>query len=271
MLRFWYLPFLLIGGYFVSMSSKNVPVTLNQARLIVSELRGGDFTHAGDTEAIDMVLAKLKADFPEVLKGNCLDVGCGFGGTADYLVKQGVEKIWGIDINKPALDYAKSKYKSVNCLNLDAFAVSTQFDRKFFSLVYLFNVLYAIEDKVSVLKQLAMVSKPGAILMLFDYSAGDNGDPVLDLAGATMHPIQTNKIEQQLKEAGWEIVEKNDLSSEFVVWYEKLIQKLSVKEQELKGNYLAEDISKVFLTYSHILNQLRLKKMGGVLIYAKRV
>lgn len=272
MLKFWFLiPVLLLGWYLLNTSSRSVPVKLNQARVILSELRGGDFAHAGDIEAIDMVVAKLKQNFPETLKGNCLDVGCGFGGTADYLTKQGFEKIWGIDIDKASITYAKSKYKSVKFLNLDARVLSAEFDRKFFSFIYLFNTLYAIEDKLSVLKQLAIVSKPGAILMIFDYSAGVNGDLIIDLAGKPMYPIHRDLIAQQLKESGWVILDKIDISSEFITWYEKLIQKIATKEQELKGYFLAEDIAKVSSTYLQILDQLRQKKLGGVLIYAKRV
>lgn len=244
---------------------------LNQPRVILAELRGGDFAHAGDIEAIDLVVAKIKQNFPEVLKGNCLDVGCGFGGTADHLVKKGFENIWGIDIDKSAITYAKSKYKTVKFLNLDALSLSAEFNRKFFSFVYLFNSLYAIEDKISLLKQLAIVSKPGAILMIFDYSAGVNSEHMLDLAGKPMYPIHMDEIAEQLKKAGWEILEQEDLSSNFIIWYEKLIQKLDAKKQELNGYFLAEDIAKVSSTYAHILHQLNLKKIGGVVIYARRV
>ena len=272
MRKLWYLlPFLLIGGYFLFTSLRTAPVKLNQARLILSELRGGDFTHAGDKEAIDMALAKLKKDFPEALKGNCLDVGCGFGGTADYLMKKGFKKVWGIDVDKSAIDYAEPKYKKVKFLNIDALSLSSEFDRDFFSFVYLFNVLYAIEDKVSALDQLARVSKPGAILMIFDYSVVDSSEPMLDLAGKPMRPICMKKIKQQLQESGWEVLEMNDISSKFIVWYEQLLQKLEEKNQELKGHFLEEDIAKVSATYVHILHHLRRKTLGGILIYAKRI
>ncbi len=244
---------------------------LNQARLILSELRGGDFTHAGDKEAIDMVLTKLKQDFPGALKGNCLDVGCGFGGTADYLVKQGFKNVWGIDVDKSAIDYAKSKYKGVTFSVLDAISLNSHFKKDFFSFVYLFNVLYAIDDKVLVLQQLAEISNPGAILMIFDYSVEDSIEPMLDLAGKPMRPIYTKKIKEQLHESGWEVLEMHDISSNFIVWYEQLLQKLEEKNQELKGHFQEEDIAKVSATYVHILHHLHRKTLGGVLIYAKRI
>lgn len=258
------------GSYFFFNLSKTTPPKLNQARLILSELRGGDFTHAGDKEAVDIVIDKLKQDFPEVLKGNCLDVGCGFGGTADYLVSQGFKHVWGIDIDKAALKYAKSKYKNVTFSVLDARSLNLQFNKDFFSFVYLFNVLYSIEDKVTVLQQLARVSKPGAILMLFDFSTVESTEPILDLAGKPMLPVVTNKIKQQLQESGWEVLEVRDLSNNFIIWYEQLLQKLDQKKKQLKEKFLEEDIAKVSATYVHILHHLQHKTLGGVLIYARR-
>ncbi len=270
--KIWYLiPFVVIGGYYLLTSSKTSAPQLNQARLILSQLRGGDFTHAGDKEAVDMVVTKLKQDHPEVLKGNCLDVGCGFGGTADYLVKQGFKRVWAIDIDKSTIKYAKSKYKGVEFSTLDAASLSSHFNKGFFSFMYLFNVLYAVEDKAAVLKQLAEVSKPGAILMIFDYSTVNSSEPILDLAGNPMRPISTKKIRQQLQESGWEVLEVRDLSDNFITWYEQLLQKLDDKKQELNGHFLEKDIAKFSATYIQILHNLNRKTLGGLMIYAKRV
>lgn len=272
MYKFLYLiPFLLIGVWLLFKPSKVVPPEINQARLILSELRGGDFAHAGDKEAIDMVIAKIKYGFSEVLEGNCLDVGCGFGGTADYLKKCGFKNIWGVDIDKSVIDYAKSKYKGIEFLTSDAASLNLRFNRDFFSFVYLFNVLYAIEDKSLVLWQLANVSQSGAILMIFDFSSTESSEPILDLAGKPMCPIYTKNIKQQLHEAGWEVLEVRDLSGNFIVWYEQLLKKLDEKKQELKGHFLEKDIAKFSATYVHILHQLRRKTLGGILIYAKRI
>ena len=256
---------------FLLLPSKVDQPVLNQTRLILAELRGGDFAHAGDKEAIDIVLAKLKQDFPKVLEGNCLDVGCGSGGTADYFVKHGFKNVWGIDVDKAVIDYAKSKYKGVEFLNADALSLSLKFNRDFFSFLCLFNVLYAIEDKDSVLWQLAHVASPGAILMIFDFSSPEGADPLLDLAGKSMRPIDTKTIKQQLHEAGWEVLEIRDLSGNFIVWYEQLLKKLAEKQEELRGHFLEKDIAKFSATYVHILHQLRKKTLGGVLIYAKRI
>lgn len=267
----YFVPLFLIGAYFLINSSKPITPEVVQARLILSELRGGDFTHAGDKEAVDMVIAKIHQDFPEIQNEKCLDVGCGFGGTADYLVKNGFKYVWGVDIDPAVIDYAKTKYKGIEFLNSDAASLSLKFEKDFFSFVYLFNVLYAIEDKVLALKQLAKVSKPGAILMIFDYSITDHNEPILDLVGKPMRPIDTKKIKRQLYESGWEVLEIRDLRETFIMWYEQLLQKLEAKKQEVKEQFLEKDIAKFSATYLHILHQLRNKSLGGVLIYAKRI
>ncbi|MCE2716901.1 MAG: class I SAM-dependent methyltransferase [Pseudomonadota bacterium] len=264
-------PFLLIIAYLAFSLTRPPSTKLNQARLILSKLRGGDFTHAGDKEAIDMMLEKVKRDFPETLKGNCLDIGCGFGGTADYLLKNGFKKIWGIDVDQAVIDYAKKKYKGIEFITADALTLSVKFDKEYFSFCYLFNVLYAIEDKVAALKQIAKVSKPGAILMIFDYSITNQQQPLLDLAGKPMRPINTKKIKEQLSQAGWMVLEVRDLSETFIRWYEDLLEKLDQERNQLKDRFPEQDIAKFSATYLHILHQLRNESLGGVMIYAKRI
>ena len=137
--------------------------------------------------------------------------------------------------------------------------------------MYLFNVLYAIEDKASVLWQLAHIACPGAILMIFDFSSPESADPLLDLAGKPMRPIYIKSIKQQLHETGLEVLEVRDLSGNFIAWYEQLLKKLTEKQEELKGHFLEKDIAKFSATYVHILHHLRRKTLSGVLIYAKRI
>src|SRR5260221_9777328 len=110
----------LFNGF--AMSANKTPV--NSSRLLLAKLRGGDYAHAGDTEAIDMVLQKVLSFNPNLKKEPVLDVGSGFGGTADYLFQHGFQKVQGIDLDQAAVSYATEKYpkiafKVTNALNLD--------------------------------------------------------------------------------------------------------------------------------------------------------
>lgn len=57
------------------------PVVIDKTRLLLSKIKQGDFTHAGDQEAVNLVLNKVRDSSPKVLQENCLEIGCGFGGT----------------------------------------------------------------------------------------------------------------------------------------------------------------------------------------------
>lgn len=157
----------------------------NSKRLLLSTLRGGDYAHAGDVEAIDLVLAKLLEIKPKIKFGNVLDVGCGFGGTLDYLRNKGLKNLFGIDINSDSINYAKIKYPNIQFDALDALELGSFYPKETFDLVIMFNSIYAIKDKLKLLAALSKVSKPGAFLVIFDYSVSKQNEAltILDFAG----------------------------------------------------------------------------------------
>lgn len=243
------------------------PDKMNTARLLLANLRGGDYAHAGDKEAIDMVIKKILSLSPEIQKGVCLDVGSGLGGTADYIYNLDFHSIYGIDLDQAAVEHAQKHYPQIQFLTANANDVAKLFNREFFSFIYLFNVLYAIEDKSSLLKNLHDVAKPGAILVLFDYTTEQTPFYLKDLAGKPMHPIVLKELEKTLKDTGWETIEIDDLSSHFLRWYRDLLDKIE-NEQEILDKFSESDITKVKATFSTIYEWLKTSQLGGAVIYA---
>ncbi len=242
----------------------------NSKRLLLSYLRGGDYAHAGDTEAINMVLNRIRPINPNIISGNVLDMGCGFGGTLEYLKNKGFKHLYGLDINQDSINYAKTKYIGINFAHLDALNVESFFSDKKFDLVMLFNSAYAIEDKAELLLSIAKISKPGTILAIFDYSAisQDKTLPILDFAGKQMKPIELKSLLIDLKKADWNLIEIEDLSLKFIIWYNNFLETLHKQENDLKQKFLNDDIQQIDATFSYILEQLKSKRMGGVIIYA---
>ena len=244
----------------------------NPRRLLLSELRGGDHAHAGDTEAIDMVIRKVLSLNPSVKSGSVVDVGCGFGGTLNYMKHKGFNHLYGVDIDKNAIDYAKAKYRGIEFIHGDALSISSYFQGQKFDLFTFFSSIYAMHDKQKVLLELAEIAHPGAIVAIFDYSVDNCDKPllVLDFGGKPMMPVCLKQIKLDLASTGWEFVESQDLSKRYIGWYSDFLAKLYAREKILEGKYTKEVISSVYDTFAYFVKELRSGKMGGIVVYARK-
>jgi ubiquinone/menaquinone biosynthesis C-methylase UbiE len=247
---------------------------MNTSRLLLTQLRGGDYAHAGDEEAIKIVL-KSALEFSPFLKEEAvLDVGSGFGGTADYLCRAlGFKNVQGFDMDEAAVVYAQKKYSSIHFKVADALKINKSYAPQSFSFFYLLNVIYAIQDKKRLLKNLSTLSKPVGILAIFDYTQKKESVVgfVKDLAGKPMYPIHIPTIEQDLKTTGWKILGTIDMTSHFIRWYRAFLDKLSIQASTLSKAFSFQDVQKVEDTFTFLLNQLEQGNLGGVIIFAQKM
>jgi trans-aconitate methyltransferase len=143
---------------------------LNASRVLLSRLRGGDYAHAGDREAIDIVLEKALSLEPALKSKAVLDVGCGCGGTAQYLYEAGFSDVSGIDLDLAAISYAQRTYPALSFTSADALMIDKIYPPSHFSFIYMVNALYAFQDKCSLLTKLSALAKSDCLLVIFDYT-----------------------------------------------------------------------------------------------------
>lgn len=268
-MKFQRLFFVVIIALFMTGLDGSTP-KVNSARMLLAKLRGGNYAHAGDKEAVDMVIRKVLQMSPEIRNGHCLDVGSGFGGTANDIYEMGFQSIWGIDLDEAAVNYAKKLYPHIHFVHADAASTSQLFEPDFFSFIYLFNVAYAIEDKEALLQSLYKVARPGATLAIFDYSTEQRSFDFKDLAGKAMHPIVLTDLNKSLAESGWQMCETIDVTDQFISWYHTLLEKLEKEHGQLSLQFSEEDISRVRRTFETLTQWLENSLMGGVIILCKK-
>lgn len=245
---------------------------LNPYRILLTKLRGGDYAHAGDKAAIDLVLNKAIQINPNIIKGPTLDIGSGLGGTANYLSQHNFKDIYCIDLDTGAIQYTKAHYSHLNCQIGNILQLSNFYPANHFRFTYLFNVLYAIEDKHLALQEIVKITAPQGIIAIFDYTLLRDTlvNPLYDFAGKQMYPLQITQLKETLQEIGWEIVEIQDLTPQFIEWYEDFLKKLDDEEPNLLKTFDQEHIDKVRKTFVFLLDYLKSKTLGGIVIYAKR-
>lgn len=93
-----------------------------------------------------------------------LDVGCGKAELAHDLAVRAHARVTGIDVNREALAFARSRFPSENLELIEADA-RTWHPGMTFDVVVLSNVLEHIADRVGLLRRLVAVTRPKTVLI----------------------------------------------------------------------------------------------------------
>jgi SAM-dependent methyltransferase len=249
-------------------------------RLLIARLRDGDYAHAGEEEAIDLVLqgiSELTADgtyknSPESNgKLKVIDIGCGLGGTANYIKNTTNYDVFGIDIDRLAIDHAQGRYPGVRFFSCDVLDVKSKLPFHQFDLVYMFNAFYAFSNQTKALEALAEITRKSGLLVIFDYTYQNNHNSadLTDLAGNPMDPIITSQLETALKETGWDLIKVVQLHNKYEEWYTVFLERLHKKRSELLDEFSEEAYIKVESTFQTLLDNIKKGILGGSIVYAK--
>lgn len=226
--------------------------------------RGEDYAHAGEEEAIDRVFANLPKRSGQWL----LDVGCGRGGTADYVRRGGWGRVVGIDRDGDSLAYARSRYPEVIFAAGDVCEVRRLVSQRF-ALLYMFNAFYAFEAQREALAALRQVAEEGAGLRIFDYldRGGLRHDPLIVNGRRIIpHPIERESISGTLEETGWKLVSTEDLHQEYGRWYASLLSRIEARASEIVAVGGEEALDQLRAVYRGILGKIEQGLLGGVLL-----
>lgn len=239
---------------------------------ILAEVRNGDFAHPGEEQAIDIVFS----DLPQQEKTPILDVGCGLGGTANYVTKHGWGKVTGIDIDPTSIEYARQHYPQIDFHVTDVINVANVLSSQF-NIIYLFNSFYAFPQQEKALAELRKVANSQCYLAIFDY-AEYNSDEKKPRKNATSngeivvpYPIQLKNIEQKLKIAGWQLISIDHLHDYYVRWYKELVSRINLKQQAIEKKFSNEAFALLHEIYMVILSEIEQKLLSGAIVRAKAI
>lgn len=236
---------------------------------ILALVRGGDYAHAGEEEAIEIALAAL----PKVRARQILDAGCGRGGTAAYMQARGWGAVTGIDIEPNSIDYARRTFPALSFLCCDIADVGAHVPQPF-DVVTLFNVLYALPDQAAALRALAGRAKPGATLIVFDYidRGGYVDAPIMDAGKPFLpHPPASSELGRLLREGGWRLQSVDDLTAHYERWYAALVDEIEDKRAAIEALAGHDAYAHVLGRYTGLLSAIREGRLGGALVYGEKL
>lgn len=191
-----------------------------QGKSILAMVRGGDYAHPGEDRAIAQVAQTL----PQAEGRRLLDVGCGRGGTAEWFYRHRWGTVVGVDIDGESIDYARKQYPGVEFAQLDVVALD-QLNQEPFDLAYLFNSFYAFPDQHAALRSIRAVCRPGAHLMIYDYTQAMGTELPAALGTEIGRPIVLEQVDAWMTEAKWNLVAIDDWTDRYVASYSDLLER----------------------------------------------
>ena len=166
-----------------------------EGKRILALIREGDYAHAGEEEAIE----RRSARFQETRIGGCLTSDAGAAAAPITCGAMDGVRLRESIAMATSIEYARATYPEVGFHVCDVLDVPRTVTRTF-DVIYMLNAFYAFDRQREALAELRKVAKPGAQLVIFDYTvgakAGDTPNPMMP------HAIRLSEIATMLRDSG---------------------------------------------------------------------
>ncbi len=231
---------------------------------ILSLVRDGDYAHAGEEEAIDLAMAGVGKN-PDRL---VLDAGCGRGGTADYLHRNGWGRVIGIDVEARSIEAARQNYPDGRFLACDVGDVGRHVDEHP-DVICMFNAYYCFPDQPNALAALLAVAKPQTRMVIFDHvdRGGYRDEPLMDAGQPFLpNPLRLAEVERQVTGAGWQAPALRELNAEYAAWYQNLVGRIETARDRIAAMAGEAGYDHVLGLYRGLLTAARRGVLGAAVI-----
>jgi SAM-dependent methyltransferase len=233
---------------------------------VLALVRGGDYAHAGEEEAIEMTMRGVWKNPSQRI----LDAGCGRGGTAAYIHRRGWGVVSAFDQDEQSIAEARQTYPDVAFKVCDIFECDRSFGADF-DVITLFNVLYALPDHQKAFSTLSRLQKTGTQLLVFDYFLPEGtGGPALPEGSLPLlpNPPQLRTLDTMLENAGWHPVGSEDITDDYTRWYKELVERIQARKTDVENLVGPDGFAFVLRRYSELHDALARGQVRGAIIKA---
>lgn len=248
--------------------------TLGQQALALVRGSNHNCAHVGGTTAIDEVMK----DIEPFSERRILEVGCGLGGTAEYIRTHGWGEVTSIDEDQARIIYATQRYPKGDYRHCKA-ANAPQLLQPGHDLIISLHAFCALENKAATLRALATLASPGAHLRVFDFIDRGNyaDDPVTENGQPVFRsPLQLGQIEHLLEANDWRLYTVRPLHQQFLLWHEEFLEAVEHKRKPLLALFEQNELEPQ-AAYAQLLSVVEQMRdataegnLGGALIMATR-
>ena len=195
---------------------------------------GEGFLSPGGTDEIDEIMKGIN-----ITDKSVLDIGCGCGGAAFHLIKKhGAKSVQGIDPEPLVVKTAQQLAKKNNLAEEATFKCvepgPLQYKDEAFDVIFSKEVFLHIPDKVTLLKDVYRILKPGGLIIVSDWMRIDDNPPSKQMQdyiaaeGLDMFMCSLKKYKKLLELTNFTEIEIRDRNE----WY---LQKAKKELTEIEG------------------------------------
>ncbi len=220
------------GHYGDATLMTRIDAGLDAANIDMKTLSPGDLApvdefHIGGRKATEYLASKMSLSASD----HVLDIGCGIGGAARFIAAQTGCRVTGIDLTPEYIETAKTlteRTGQTSSVRLQtASALAMPFKDKSFDKAFTIHVAMNIADRASLYGEIARVTKPGAVLVLFDIMRKGEGDLTYPVPWAesdeTSHLTTAGEMRALLGTAGFDIGDVEDRTAFAVDFFKQNI------------------------------------------------
>jgi SAM-dependent methyltransferase len=230
-----------------------------------------DFSHAGDPEAVELLVRGVAPD-PE---RRLLYIGCGDGAGADLLRRLGMGRVTAIDADAATIASARERYPEVSFRRLDISSAegADAAEPERFDLLAGFNVFHALDDHARALSMLRRMAADGARLIAIDYvdMGSYSSCPSVGQAGEAFlrHPLALQRLADLLEATGWQLEIQRPMLTDYQDLHRKLVEGLAVRRAFIEDRLGVSAYDRAYSRYRAVLAALEEGCLGGALIVAR--
>jgi ubiquinone/menaquinone biosynthesis C-methylase UbiE len=215
---------------------------------VLWEMLMGEEIHVGGPKETDILAEKAYI----TNQANVLDICSALGGPARHLAKKFGCSVIGLDATKKMHEEAKKRTEQEDLSPLVSYklgdSLKMPFDQGTFDVVWGQDAWCYVTDKKKLLTEAARVIKPGGTIAFTDWiQVGNMSEEEWDALNKFMvfpYMETLDGYEKLLKETGFELIEKEDLSEDFAqhchFYQDKLRNELKTMIIEQYGSELYE-------------------------------
>lgn len=236
---------------------------------ILAATREGNYAHPGEEEAI----IRTMESHAQNLSNQWLDAGCGRGGTAAFIQNRGWATVTAFDIDAVSIAEARTTYPEITFHERSVLDISNLSSIRY-DIIYSFNAFYAFPRQDQALAALRDLANDAGKLIIFDYvnRGGFCDTPLTRLPeGSHWRPVEENQIAAQMKAAGWELENVQNLDQDYDRWYAWLVSRFDTRRAHLLTIAPPEVIDHTRNFYVLLLEAIRAGALGGGIFQARAI